>query len=107
MKPFDDPMFWVIFVVFIGCLAFLSWLRPRPDTITPGTLDAVKGQDVTVYVYQHAIIREYGNRDWIAYCRASYSEEPRPYNVKLVRQGSGFKVYGHKELPDGQWVACR
>lgn len=28
-------------------------------------------------------------------------------NIKLVRSGTGFRVYGHPTVKEGQWLPCR
>jgi len=37
-----------------------------------------------------------------------YSETPcHTKFVKLVRSGTGFRVYNHPNMPNGKWLSCR
>lgn len=39
---------------------------------------------------------------------STFSESKTDDNsVKLVRSGTGFRIYDHPTLPDGKWLSCR
>lgn len=61
-----------------------------------------------VYVVGWACAQEYGNGPWVVLGHQTYEPKPRgTIKVKLIRSGSGFRVYGHEELKDGTWLPCR
>lgn len=39
----------------------------------------------------------------MTYSESATETEP----VKLIRSGSGFRVYNHPEVPDSKWLSCR
>jgi hypothetical protein len=43
---------------------------------------------------------------WMAYGTATCSETPVSMDdIKLVRLGAGFRLYGHPTIPDESWVS--
>ena len=90
-------------------LPFQSGTTPTPVSPRPYTVaDYLVDPDTTVpyiYVPAIAIIPTPG---YTIHGFARYTETPTEANtIKLVRSGTGFRVYGHDKVPNGTWLSCR
>jgi cytochrome bd-type quinol oxidase subunit 1 len=115
----------VILVLIVGVLVYAVWKAARdsggwdflgfgytPPVPSRGSVaDYLVDPDTKlpfVYVVDHAVIQEYGRGPWIVYGKMGYGEkEVGTQKVKLIRSGTGFRVYGHPEVKDGTWLPCR
>lgn len=73
---------------------------------TPNLVDYLIDPDaklLCVYVSLDSI--KYGNS---ISAKSSFTENVDALsNIKLIRSGTGFRVYNHPTIKDGQWLSCR
>ena len=105
-----------IFLVLVGIVGFIlliQWaLRQANGAPSTGSVAGYLVDPNTklqqIFVVPWAIVQEYGTGPWIIYGKVGYTERTSGTSkVKLVRSGTGFRVYGHPEVTEGKWLPCR
>lgn len=114
MDKLPEGLFVFLALPFVvGLILLIQWLL-RQSAGLPST-GSIAGYLVDpnttlehIFVVPWAIVQEYGSGPWIVYGKVGYTERASgTSNIKLVRSGTGFRVYGHPELTEGKWLPCR
>lgn len=107
-----------VFLLFLGMAIFLYYLlnddTPNPTwnttpkreslILTPRIVDYSVDPDAR---FLHIFVMPSAISDFVIGNMPFTEEAQGISNIKLVRSGTGFRVYNHPTVKEGQWLPCR